>query len=631
MKNSNHFFITDHLFQQTISCPLKLHFNLDEDTTSKKRDPFRQLNKLALRDAIAQRFANLRNTDDRVEKAAEQTQKWLELKNVTICGAVIKTDQFLTRIPILRKQGDELTVMQVHGKLNKHGSRVFGNSDYRSHSITRYLLKAAYRCYVLQSAMPNLSFRAEFFMPNGRFKSGVDELFQQTVGRESIPQLCVEQLAELFPGVDGTESVYGVMNDLPASHVHRKFSGGTVGDACSLLLKQLDTPTEEWIPGIHAGCKFCQFRTAGDQNKKGCWEMFYPTDDLQHGDNHTYELIGHTPDISSATENYFQENIELPAGLESLEEIRSLSGNVISIQQRRALQLLKVKGRKTPLLWGKPLLKKVQDLNYPLHFIDFEAATTPVPMAKGRGAYDPILFQFSCHTLFQNGDIIHTEWLDEHGSRYPHASFIEAICSIPNSGKGTFVQFSPFERQTFYRLLREIEAYDVTTDQTLKKFRSLITGDMNGGSDRFFDISKLVRDGYYNRFMERGLTLKESLVNILKVSNRLGVEVPSTVKLHDKEFDLSRLSGNGIIVNPYKELSDGDVNIGDGAVAMNAYLSYKSGLISEEDSQIIPVLLKRYCALDSYSLYIIFNHFSELFDKFTGSDEILLMNENDSE
>ena len=631
MKNSSHFFITDHVFHQTISCPLKLHFNLDEDTTSKKRDPFRQLNKLALRDAIAQRFSDLKQTDDRVEKAAEQTQKWLKLKNVTICGAVIKTDQFLTRIPILRKQGDELTVMQVHGKLNKHGARVFSNPDHRSHSITRYLLKAAYRCYVLQSAMPNLSFRAEFFMPNAQFKSGVDDLFQQTVGRESIPELCVEQLAELFPGVDGTESVYGVMNNLPESHVHRKFSNGTVGDACSLLLKQLDTSREEWVPGIHDGCKFCQFRMGGDQNRKGCWEKFYPAENLKHGDNHTYELIGHTPDISRPTENYFQENIELPAGLESLEKIKSLPGNIISIQQRRALQLLKVKGHKTPLLWGKPLLKKVQNLKYPLHFIDFEAATTPVPMAKGRGAYDPILFQFSCHTLFKNGEITHTEWLDEHNSSYPHASFIEAICSIPKSEKGTFVQFSPFERQTFYRLLREIEAHDVTTDQTRKKFRSLITGDLNGGSDRFFDISKFVRDGYYNRFMDRGLTLKESLVNILKVSKRLGLEVPSSVKLHDKEFDLSRLSGNGVIVNPYKELSGGDVNIGDGAVAMNAYLSYKSGLISEEDRKLISVLLKRYCALDSYSLYIIFSHFLELFREFTESGEILLMNEIDSE
>lgn len=41
---------------------------------------------------------------------------------------------------------------------------------------------------------------------------------------------------------------------------------------------------------------------------------------------------------------------------------------------------------------------------------------------------------------------------------------------------------------------------------------------------------------------------------------------------------------------------------------MDAWISLKNGRTNQTERQIIPTILKRYCALDSYAMFIIFDH-----------------------
>ncbi len=624
MKNGSDQIITDHFFHQAISCPLKLHFNLLQKNRVAREGSFRQKNKLVLRDAIAQRFSNVYYTQNEGREAEIETAEWLKNDEVVICGAVIRYGNFLTRIPILKKTGNNLTIIQVHGKLKKGNSVIF-DKPVRSRAITGYLLKAAYRFQIVKNVFPDHQLTTEFVMPKDRFKSSVVNLFQNTLGNQKISEESLRELEELFMITDGTKSVHGVVQSLPESHTHHSFLGLSISEALTKIEELIIQPIEKQIPQIHDGCKYCEFRQASELNTKGCWQTFFSDGNLKNPDRHKFELIGHSMGGNSS-ENYFQEKIQQPYNLDTVDKILQYPSTVITMQQRRALQLLRAKNEEVPLVWGKPVLKTIKDVEYPHHFIDFEAATSAVPMAKNQKVYDQVLFQFSCHTLLESGELIHTEWVDEDPSAYPHPNFITAICSIPHIEKGTLVQFSPFERQSLYRLLREMEASLDVNPLTLYQFKKVIMGENDQPTERFFDLSKIVRDGYYNCYMNEGLTLKETLKNILQIERVFDSSKPSPISLHDITVELTSVNQNGNVISPYKLLMDDHLKIGDGMAAMNAYISMKSGVTTIEERKLIPKLLKRYCALDSFALYIIMEHIRSILNKNTKEDDILILN-----
>ncbi|MEX2455861.1 MAG: DUF2779 domain-containing protein [Balneolaceae bacterium] len=625
MKNGSDQLLTDHLFHQAISCPLKLYFIQLPENRVKRDGNFRQKNKLVLRDAIAQRFSNVFYTQNDVREAEFETAEWLKNDEVVICGAVIRHGNFLTRIPILKKSGNELTIIQVHGKLKKGNSVVFDKHG-RSRSITGYLIKAAYRYQIVENAFPDYQLFTEFVMPKSRYKSSVENLFQNTLGKKNISKEFLEELDNLFAFTDGTKSVLEVIRCLPETHTHHSFSGLSVSEALAKIEELQVQPIEKQIPQIHDGCKYCEFRQSTENNENGCWQTFFSDESLNNPDKHTFELIGHSM-RSESEENFFQEKIDQPFNLHTVEQIVQYPSNVITMQQRRALQLLRAKNKEVPLIWGKPELKTVAEVAYPHHFIDFEAATSAVPMAKDQKVYDQVLFQFSCHTELENGEIIHSEWVDEDPAGYPHPNFVKAICAIPHIEKGTLIQFSPFEKQSLYKLMREIEATPTVEAALKAQFKKVLTGENDQPAERFFDLSKVIRDGYYNRYMDEGLTLKETLKNILQVERSLNLGSLDPIVLHDIAVQLSSLKPNGVVKNPYKLLMDDHLKIGDGMAAMNAYISLKTGVVSAEDRQLIPKFLKRYCALDSYALYVIMRHIKMIINKNPQMDEILIFPE----
>src|SRR5690554_8020285 len=119
MTHPRGFFLNDHRFLEAVSCPLKLPFLLQDSELAGRPPVFRQKNKLRLRDAVALQFENRRQTSDSFVTAAKETKEWLREPEVAICGAVIQSGNLLARIPVLVKNADHLTIVQVHGKLRR--------------------------------------------------------------------------------------------------------------------------------------------------------------------------------------------------------------------------------------------------------------------------------------------------------------------------------------------------------------------------------------------------------------------------------------------------------------------------------------------------------------------------------
>jgi hypothetical protein len=620
VKNRSKIIINDNLFHQTISCPLKF-FHIAQNTKSRGPLPFKQRNKLMLRDAVAQRFQNVKFTSDETVKAARETEVWLQEKVVTICGAVIEWNNYRTRIPVLVKNGSEFTIVQIHGKLRKRSQSDHINTAGRSKQSAVYLLKASYRLQILKNVMPEYSINVHFYFPERGFISSTDELFTKAV-ENSIDQEVQNDLNNLFARVDATEGVHQVLTSIPGIVSHSHFAGSSVPEA---LLKVEDLQKQDpdrLDVSIHSECNHCMFRKKNEIEAPGCWSRYFVEPSIVNADQHVYDLIGHGNENESENGYYFQEQIPVPDHFAAFDQIKKSTGNTITIQQRRYLQLLKAKGKPGPKIWAKKGLNSLNQLTFPLHFIDFEASTFALPMNRHGGPYQSVYFQFSCHTMDSEGNLTHYEWLDDKpGSAYPHRNFVHNLAGIDGIFEGTIIQYSPFEVQAINHLIREFDKNSMIHEEELDILNRIRMSQNGKDAHRFFDLSKLVSQYYFNSFIQGGLGLKDVMNGILNY-------IESEESADSYQVDLAGLkmnlleNVNGERINPYRRIQNSEYNIVDGSEAMNAYMALKSGRVSDDERELIPTLLRRYCALDSYGQVILYHHLNKIAGSMDGENFI---------
>lgn len=619
--------ITDSIFLKTVSCPLKLYHLLQGKSLRKPYLPFKQRNKLQLRDAVAFQFPNRKFTSDAVREAETETLKWMSEESVTICGAVVRQGDFLTRIPILIKSGDNLTIVQIHGKLRKRSSPPVITPPVHSRTTAGYLLKAAYRLEILRDLYPGFNFHVELYFPDKRFRSGLDNLLKYISSTDiySVSLPLYEDINRLFTKLEATEATENIRTCIPEIIAHTSAAGKSVSE----VMKKINST--DWSKGnqfgveVHRECRNCDFRRPVSEDLSGCWNQFFVNSGINYPDKHIFELIGHGNQDDLEDGNYFQEQVPVASHASSFERLRQQDLDVITIQQRRDLQILKAHGEKVPQAWLKPAKFGFDHLEFPLHFIDFEAATYALPMQRGGKAYSPVYFQFSCHTLYENGEIVHSEWLDEQKDRgYPHREFVRRLGRVESIFNGNLIQYSPFESQALRYLLQEMNRNSMLFKDEIRVLQNLLYKGGDTQNHRFFDLSKSVREGYYNEYMEGSIGLKQVLQSIFQLKKCRGDQFNDKIQIFDMDLDLQKFSDPKTGFDPYTELQHPVYEIDDGAAAMNAYISLKSDLLSSEESQIIPTLLRRYCAMDSYALLIIYKHLNEMVEQSLSADDLFV-------
>ncbi len=624
MRKTGSVHIRDYIFRETISCPLKRSFLLQEGFNEQREDLFRRKTKRMLREAIAQQYQNIQFTSDRTDEAAKETEIWLKEDYAAICGAVVNHENIRARIPILIKEKNEISVLQVHSKAVKRGISSIFDRKPLGKSLSRYLLMAAYRCYVLQLVYPHINIRCRFLFPQKSYKAKMDQLYQKTQGKRNIDKEVLEELMELFASYDGTAAVQKIMNEIPDEVSHSVFSGLSILDAIKTIQKMKKGEEKAYVDTVHEACRNCAFRRTFKEGKPGCWDLHFSDEEVLKGDRHQLDLIGHHVGIDDLQQQMYQEKFSQAKGLNTADEVMQHTGNKIAIYHRKAMQLLEARNQKLPLVFAKACVDELTGLEYPIHFLDFEAASHAVPFQKGKRPYEPVLFQFSCHTQFKNGELQHTQWLDQNPeSRIPH-ELIAALAKIPSFSKGTIVQYSPFERQSLHKLHHEMLRDRAKNDYEIKILEQYLQVKSARSGHRFLDLSVILRDGYYNRFMNHGLSLKQILLAVLNVESSLGTIDKTEFQVGDITIDLLKKDKKGNILNPYYQISDNRSRIEDGITAMHAYLCLKAGVLSEEQSEVVPVLMKRYCTMDTMALYIIYNHLLNIMELNKSEGDIVI-------
>lgn len=146
--------------------------------------------------------------------------------------------------------------------------------------------------------------------------------------------------------------------------------------------------------------------------------------------------------------------------------------------------------------WISPRLgEQLEDLTWPLHFLDFEAVGLAIPRFQGTRPYDQMPFQFSCHHQAQPGaKLTHSEFLATDGDdpREPIAlALLEAL-----GEEGTIVVYSSYESRTIGSLANDLP-------QLAPKLRAL--------QSRLFDLLVVIRQHYYHPAFNGSFSIKAVL------------------------------------------------------------------------------------------------------------------------
>jgi len=214
------------------------------------------------------------------------------------------------------------------------------------------------------------------------------------------------------------------------------------------------------------------------------------------------------------------------------------------------------------VVMGQPYLnpelpRQLRTLRRPLHFLDFETFNPPVPLYVGTRPYQQVPFQWSLHTLTEDGSLRHAEFLHD-GDGDPRTAFVDSL--LANLGvRGPVLVYSGFEAAR----LRELAAAIPARAEELRAI----------AEERLVDLLQLVRSHYYHPAFHGSFSIKAVLPAIAP------------------------------------EMSYGDLAISDGTLASMAYAEMIGvGTTPQRKSEIRANLLA-YCERDTLAEVAIYRHF----------------------
>jgi hypothetical protein len=143
---------------------------------------------------------------------------------------------------------------------------------------------------------------------------------------------------------------------------------------------------------------------------------------------------------------------------------------------------------------AEELEDELTEVEYPLHFLDFETVSPAIPIYKGTRPYQAIPFQWSDHILSGAGDLDHSSFLfREDGD--PREDFTASLLKILGEG-GTIFTYSNYER----RVISELAVH-------LPEQREPLLAAL----ERFKDLQALIKRYFYNSGFRGSFSLKSVL------------------------------------------------------------------------------------------------------------------------
>jgi hypothetical protein len=593
-------------FKTAQDCPSKLYYKKKGFLSKKNDNPYMKF--LAEGGYAVGKLATLLYPGghdlgpiERSEESHARTLELLEFENVTIYEATVRHENFLVRVDVLVKKGDVLELIEVKSKsVDSSAPDILNQNGTIRTEWQEYIEDVAYQTMVLRSAFPHWKI---------------------------IPYMLLMDKAA-YTQIEGLKSMFKVN---PSKTTTAGFRGyeveftGNVEDIRKeniMTLQEMEKLVTPMLPVIEAAARKFEASLNPDLQRMtrplsmACNKCEYrkaSTDPATDGHRICWgELADVQPNVLD-----FYNGGHFKEGLNAAIERKKIAFSDIDVQifnkkdgtlgkqgMRPAWQVQKLKEYLSP-----ELRQIITGWDAPLHFIDFETSTTPLPYHKGMRPYEMVAFQWSCHTVRGNGRIDHQEWIND-VDEFPNFRFAESLMKAIGT-EGTRLMWATHENTVLRNILRQMDVQGYRNAE-LREWLEWIVKDKKAGMEgSLTDMNALATEHYYHPSTFGKTSIKFTLPAALQECRSPRVE--EWLKNFHSDIDLYKKIGTNM-TNPYellpaiKEIDNYEVR--EGTAAMCAYEDMLYGIAHADPARkvLLRDALLKYCKLDTLAMVIIWEH-----------------------
>ena len=643
-------YLTKSKFTLSLDCPTKLYYANHKEyrSTMDDNDFLQALAKGGIQVGELAKIYYPGGKDIKTlnyDESIAETNECLKQENVIIYEAAVLQDHCFIRVDVLEKKGKRLNLIEVKSKSWPPDNGFLKNNGEIYSGWQKYLYDVAFQYWMMQHAFPGYQIEPYLMLIDKNKTATIDGLHQHFKvvtdenGRYQVKVkegVTAEDLGEqILTPVHIRDEVLQILNGEGRTPQSKAEAAG-FDQWIHTLVDQMKAG-EKYPVVIGEKCKKCEYRISRDKLKPGeksgfeeCWKEALSWQDKDFEKPHVFDIWNER----SVQRKYLDNDVylmkELIPGMLPASEGRLYEQSEWDNDQRKTLQIVKATGHHSPDEAVAPgLFHEMESWTYPLHFIDFEAVLAAIPFHKGMKPYDFVPFQFSCHTVYEDGRVEHrADWIEEEPGKFPCIEFVRQLKTCLEGDNGTVFRFHNFENAVLNNMAGLIQQLEPDDGPQLLEFIGTL---VRGGEREMVDQWQLVKKYYYSPHMGGSISIKDLLPAALNESNRLKeiyTKPYSGLYIKDKIF-YKEDPETGIVMSPYKLLDPvgqglpyyeegnrylDNQAISEGGTAMMAWSRIQFDDIDETERQAILHSLYQYCELDTLAMLMIQQHWEYLRD-----------------
>lgn len=586
----------------------------------------------------------------RQSEQIRQTAERLKEPDVTLFEASVQAGDFLARVDILQKQGNEIRLIEVKAKSFDSRNR---SDDWWAKTAPRriksdmlpYLQDIAFQTHVFQLAFPGYKVSSELMLVDKAKCASVDGLNQcfkihkQNISGQrrvwSAPEPAVS-LTTIGDSVLTRVPVDDFVQHLFETNLEVPGQSGTFSTVAETLGRQYALDNDI-APPIGAHCGSCQFRNPDfPQGPKSgfheCWKRARNWDDAQVVRPLVLDLFN-----SRRKQRLIDSNKILMEQLQSEDlDLKEGEGG-LSLSERQWFQCSgNWPGGGDFYLDRSAMREEMGRWQYPLHLIDFEACRPALPFKAGKSGYALVAFQFSHHIMEADGSVSHAnEFLEVTLGGDPNIAFLTALADALE-GHGTVFMWTQFENTVLNQLMIELRQDSnisaLLRDRLVDFILSLTRDKKSGrrGERAMVDLADLATRYFFHPHTKGRSSIKVVMPAVLQASNYLKQRYSiayygAAGGIVSKNFPPTTWwqldASTGLPLDPYKLLpaifddippealasldNDKDEVIREGGAAATAYARLQFSDMEPVRKEALRRALLKYCELDTLAMVMV--------------------------
>lgn len=649
-------YLTKSRFKLAAECPTKLYYtgkpktyadtNQDDDFLMALAEGGFQVGELAkLMHPGGQEVASTQH-----EEAIDQTRRLLAQGDVTLFEAAIGHGNLFARVDILRKEGDQVHLIEVKAKSfdSTNPSAFRQKSGDIKKDMLPYLQDVAFQRHVMSLAFPHLKIRCFLMLADKSKTCTVDGLNQKFMISRTVDG---RARVQVVPGTSASNIGEPILSIVDVDDlVDQILRDPLVAPGATGTLAQLAQSWSEQYrsdikidPVIGAYCAKCEFRavTGASDLKSGfheCWRTALNWTDAQIDEGTVLDIW-----------NFRGKQDLIERGVHRLRDVTqedlkyAQAEEGLSPSQRQWMQVSgHWPGGQDFYLDQQLIAREMAGWSFPLHFIDFETARVAIPFFASQRPYANIAFQFSHHEMQKDGTVAHkSQFLSTTPGIRPNYEFVRQLKKAIGD-RGTVFMWWPHENTTLNAILEELEndpappsdaslIRDAILDLTIVKSGKKV---VRSGNRTMVDLCRLAQLAFFHPSTKASSSIKKVLPAVMQSSAYLKDRYSQPIygapggipSLNFKDQVWWKSSGNGA-ENPYKLLppvfsdmpqeiledmdSDEGLAIAEGGAATTAFARLQFDNLPAEERKRIEAALLRYCELDTLAMVMIYEAWRE--------------------